>query len=624
MFKKNSLKTKFSLFLIAFAILLLGSLLSLWFLSARKRLMKSARQEVTYDMRLFSENLKTELTNSILELSSLQYRSEEVRQAGKSFKEFTSPLKSTLEQFLLSYPQKYDFLVTHFAPQNLFLRSRAVKVFGGQTHVQSDWVKPSTLPEFFASSIGRDSLHWQIKGPDPSSGNHLTYVYLNGGKAQKVSFLAAISSNYLFDRILETLRFPKTVQPTILDSKGIVIYASQESNLNKFIWQIFPSVGSAFRKQIKTSPGYLITSSKIWYWQTFKLPQITVGFAKNLGPDFQELDATAMRMAGLAGLILLLVLVIVQLLAGRMSDTLHEISTVADKVANGDFSQKIQIDRQDELGALVKSFNEMIDRTRKSYQSLQEMNAALQAKIAELTRTRAELSEKQRLAIIGETVSKISHEIQNKIGGVSIWLQNLEMELKDNPAAAMYISEMKTALHSFLEMLTHFKRFYREPQLQKESVEIPPIVDAVIKQFSDEIRAKGLKIVRTEPSVLRPILADPRQLEEAFLNILINAIYYSPPGGTITIDVKAGSEWVVISFSDEGPGVPEEHTRNLFQPFFTTKSSGSGLGLAIADSIVRAHGGKISFKNLPDGGTRFTIQLPFENKIATSSRMKST
>jgi two-component system sensor histidine kinase HydH len=303
---------------------------------------------------------------------------------------------------------------------------------------------------------------------------------------------------------------------------------------------------------------------------------------------------------------------VVWLMAARMTDTLKEVSSVAARVAGGDFSRKIAIQRQDELGVLIQTFNTMIDRTKGSYESLQAVNWELSEKVAELTRTRAELSQKQRLAIIGETISKISHEIQNKIGGVSIWLQNLETELTENPTARVYLNEMKTALRSFLDMLTHFKRFYREPKLEKQSAALPSVLDAVLLQLTEEIQGKQLTVKRKDQSGVPRLWADPKQLEEAILNIIINAIYYSPPKGTISIEVAADSEEARLLVSDEGPGIPPEHARNLFQPFFTTKSSGSGLGLAIADSIVRAHGGHISFQNLPEKGVTFIVHLPIK------------
>ncbi len=613
-----SLKARVSLFLIISAVVLMGSLLSFLYISGRKSVVTAARREIRTDARLFTENARSELSNNFLELTSLRYQMErlpihEGKEVGQE-----ELWGRFIAQFLTGYAQKYRFLLFKKPEWSQFLSARPVKIFGGETRIRFDWVKRPAVPERLLTTP-RDSLSWRFFPGKVSSENQLLYLRLFSRKEKSLFLLAARSSDTFPEEILRNLNLSRWVSARVTEQNGLILFSPRKSEINRFLPQAVPELQSLWQRN-----GFRRNGSRLFYAERVGVPPFRVIFKKELSPEFHKLNATLLRMILFATGIFMVVLAVVWLMAKRMTDTLGEISAVAERVAEGDFSRKIALHRQDELGRLIDTFNAMIDHTRASYHSMQNLNLELSEKVAELTRTRAELSRKQRLAIIGETVSKISHEIQNKIGGVSIWLQNLEMELKSNSAAAMYIHEMKTALRSFLDMLTHFKRFYREPQLQKEPVEIHSVTDAVIKQFLDEIRAKGLKIVRTEPSVLRPILADPQQVEEAFLNILINAIYYSPPGGTITIDVQADLEWMVISFSDEGPGVPEEHARNLFQPFFTTKSSGSGLGLAIADSIVRAHGGKISFKNLPEGGTRFTIRLPFENKITTNSGIKST
>ena len=611
--------------MIVSAAILMTSLLTFLYVSGRKSLVTSARRDVLNYAQLFAENAKSELANSFLELSSLHYQLEQ------------SPIKSEtdigseelwgrfVEQFLIGYARKYRFLLLRKTDWNQYLLAKPVKIFGGETRVRFDWVQKPPVPAELLIRSGRDSAFWKILPENVLSKNRILYLRSLSPGAKGLLLVAAVSSDVLPEQILQNLYLPKNFSAFVTESNGLVLFSPRKSDINKFLFQINPQVNRLLDKKMATGRGaFLHLGSKIYRAERLDVPPYRVIFEKDLSDDFQVLNATLLRMILFASGILLLVLAVVWLMAKRMTDSLGKVSVVAMRVAEGDFSRKIAVRRQDELGRLIDTFNDMIDRTRASHQSLQEVNRELSEKIDELTRTRAELSQKQRLAIIGETVSKISHEIQNKIGGVSIWLQNLEMELKGNSTTRAYIEEMKTALGSFLEMLTHFKRFYREPQLEKKSVSVSSVIDSVLRQFSDEIQGKGLKIERREDGALQPIWADSQQLEEAFLNILINAIYYSPPGGKVTINVQAGSDWVAVSFSDEGPGIAEEHARNLFQPFFTTKSSGSGLGLAIAESIVRAHGGKISFRNLPEGGAEFKIQLPIKNKSAANARMKNT
>ncbi len=573
--------------------------------------MASGRRDILNRTRLFAENAKSELANSFIELNSLQIQLEQFPiQSGKKVVP-GNRWAQFVKQFLTGYTPKYQFVLFKKADWDQFLLAKPVKIFGGETRVRFDWTQRVPVPDELLIPSARNSAFWTMSPKNVLSKNRLLYLRSFSSGTKGLILVAAISSDVFPEQILQNLHLPKNLSAFITDSNGLVLFSPRKSDINTFLFQTHPRLNRLLDKKITAEEGgFLRRGSKIYRAEILGVPPYRVIFEKDLSEELQALNATLLRMSLFASGILLAVLLVVWLMAKRMTDTLGEVSAVATRVAEGDFSRKIAIHRKDELGTLIGSFNEMIDRTRSSYQSLQRVNAELSEKVAELTRTRAELSQKQRLAIIGETVSKISHEIQNKIGGVSIWLQNLELELKENPTAAAYIEEMKSALQSFLEMLTQFKRFYREPRLKKESVRILSLLEAVLKQFSNEIREKNLQVARTGARKVPSIWADPQQLEEAFLNILINAIYYSPPGGKITVDVQTDAEWVTVSVSDEGPGIPQEQADSLFQPFFTTKSSGSGLGLAVAESVIRAHGGHISARNLPEAGARFAIQLP--------------
>ena len=293
---------------------------------------------------------------------------------------------------------------------------------------------------------------------------------------------------------------------------------------------------------------------------------------------------------------------------GRMTSLLEKITNITNKVANSDFSQKINIKRRDEIGIMIDAFNDMIDRLNASYFAINQVNKQLEKKIGELTKTRVELSQKQRLALVGEAISKISHEIQNKIGGISIWVQNLAMYNQNDETIQLYIQEMQNAIKSFMDMLINFKQFYREPKLNKTQLNIEDLVSVSVNKCLLEFDSKQINLIKkiTHSS----IFADGEQLEQVLINILLNAIYYSPQEATIEISTKTVRNDIVLTISDQGPGIQTEDKEKLFQPFYTTKSSGSGLGLSIARNIIKAHHGKVDFYNNANGGTSFEIYLP--------------
>jgi len=108
------------------------------------------------------------------------------------------------------------------------------------------------------------------------------------------------------------------------------------------------------------------------------------------------------------------------------------------------------------------------------------------------------------------------------------------------------------------------------------------------------------------------IQADGRQMEQVFMNLLLNAIQVMSHKGMVTVATRTQGRQVVVTVSDTGPGIPPDRIGRIFEPFFTTRSQGTGLGLAIVKKIVEAHGGRIEAVSTPGSGARFTVTLPRE------------
>lgn len=608
---KTNLTVKFSLFLVVFTLILLTTILSYLYLSDRNAIKKIATRDVEFYIQLFSENLQTSVTNSVHELHGLQPQLNGNQIKPDKFPQQVLEADNPIERFIIGYSPKYNEMIFFNPSWYKILKTSPVKVFGGDTKILYEWIAPSKS-EFFLFEKDTDQV--KIWGPDIESGERLIYVSIAGNLEEKIFMAATISLDFLIEHTLNNFDFPDDIDVTITDSSGIILYAKQKEYINQYIQRTHPDIGKSINLQPFSDGGDNNRNRKlVWRWHELQIPKINIILSKNISPEIQHLNATFLRMVLYAGIILLFVLVVVRILVQKMTGTFSQITTIADKVANGDFSKKIAIHRQDELGTLINVFNEMVDKINASYRSLNQVNIELQEKIIELTKTRAELSQKQRLALIGETISKISHEIQNKIGGVSIWVQNLEMQLKDDLSAQIYIEEMKNALNSFMAMLANFKRFYREPQLTKTNFSVIKMIENVEHHFYEEIKERKIQVIRCIQNDDIFIHADEDQIEEAFINIFVNALYYSPPEGKIEIRVEQTDLDIILSICDEGPGISNEISTKLLQPFFTTKSSGSGLGLAIVDNIIRAHQGSFSFFNRDKKGACFTIKLPYLN-----------
>ena len=234
---------------------------------------------------------------------------------------------------------------------------------------------------------------------------------------------------------------------------------------------------------------------------------------------------------------------------------------------------------------------------------------------------------RDRLAALGEMAAAIAHEVKNPLAGIEVMAGLLKRRLTDSPDAqavlADIIKEAKMANVIVQEVLA----FVRPIRLQVEDIAVADVIrDAIAGAESHSLKANIA--VRVEvPEALRPIQGDPHQLRQIFTNLMTNAFEAMNGSGTIDIIATAieGEDeasstdhatgpMVLITISDNGPGIPPEVMDRIFSPFFTTKPQGSGLGLAIVRKIVDAHDGRIDVGSRQGGGTVFRVTLPVRSQ----------
>ncbi len=219
-----------------------------------------------------------------------------------------------------------------------------------------------------------------------------------------------------------------------------------------------------------------------------------------------------------------------------------------------------------------------------------------------------------RLASIGELVAGIAHELNNPLTSV-IGFSQLLME-KDTPDyirkdLAFIESEAKRAVSITGNLLT----FARKHAPVKQLYQINNIIEDALKLRAYSHRVNAIKVESHLAPDLPEVLVDSFQMQQVFLNIIINAEYFMTEAhrrGTLTITTEKQNGSVMISFADDGPGIPLENLSRIFDPFFTTKGTGkgTGLGLSICHGIVAEHGGQIYARSQVGKGTTIFIELP--------------
>ncbi|MTE25661.1 sensor histidine kinase [Winogradskyella ouciana] len=217
-----------------------------------------------------------------------------------------------------------------------------------------------------------------------------------------------------------------------------------------------------------------------------------------------------------------------------------------------------------------------------------------------------------RLSILGEITAGIAHELNTPLANILGFSELLKDDLKSNSKAISDIDKIiKNAIFS-REVVKKLMFFACEMPQEMKRVNIIVHIKNAIKLLDATFKKEQVKyIVKTEEDELW-LRADPIQLTQIIFNLLMNAIYFSPKNGLITINTFSSKNNIVLKISDEGPGFKKDNLSKVFQPFFTTKpmGDGSGLGLSVVHGIVASHKGTIAAENNTKKGATFTITLP--------------
>jgi len=224
----------------------------------------------------------------------------------------------------------------------------------------------------------------------------------------------------------------------------------------------------------------------------------------------------------------------------------------------------------------------------------------------ELSQAQEQLLRTEKLSSIGTLAAAIGHDMGNILGPMSILAERLarkgELDEQSREILLQQVRRLNTLLRRLLSLA-------RPQATEKKPVDVNEVVDVIAGLVTTEARHRGLELREDLSEGLPLVEADASQLEQALLNLVINALEACPAGCTVTLLTREDEGDVVISVVDNGPGMSEETQQNLFQPFHTTKAGGTGLGLFSARRIVQEHNGVIEVDSREGKGTTVSIRL---------------
>jgi signal transduction histidine kinase len=220
--------------------------------------------------------------------------------------------------------------------------------------------------------------------------------------------------------------------------------------------------------------------------------------------------------------------------------------------------------------------------------------------------------QQEKLASIGRLAAGVAHEINNPLTTILTTSMLLQEDLRTEDPMHQELETIANETLRCRKIVTALLDFARQSQPVKQEIRLQEIIAETALLTRKQAAFKDVAVTAHCPADLPPIEADKGQIHQALINLVVNAIAATDPGGKISISCNGpdARDAVTIAVSDTGVGIPAEELEKVFEPFFTTRETGTGLGLSITSGIVAQHGGSMEVKSTVGQGTTFTIRLP--------------
>ncbi|MGA8761627.1 MAG: ATP-binding protein, partial [Candidatus Sulfotelmatobacter sp.] len=241
----------------------------------------------------------------------------------------------------------------------------------------------------------------------------------------------------------------------------------------------------------------------------------------------------------------------------------------------------------------------------------------------DLRRTQEQLLQSEKMSAVGQLIAGVAHELNNPLTAILGYAQLLESEGL-NERAHDYVSKLFKQAQRTHRVVQNLLSFARQRKPERSEVDIRKILDETLALRDYDLKVNSIVVAKDLPADAAPVVADPHQIEQVFLNIInnaVDAVLETGRAGKLSIRVRCEDGHVCTQFADDGPGLKDP--KRIFDPFYTTKSvgKGTGLGLSICYGIVKEHGGDITAHNAPEGGAVIEVRLPLAAQAGVKPEM---
>jgi signal transduction histidine kinase len=318
-----------------------------------------------------------------------------------------------------------------------------------------------------------------------------------------------------------------------------------------------------------------------------------------VGFSLEPIERQVRDVAGKAGLVALILMLGNSIMTALYVETLIRpilhLNQTMNRAGEGDFTVRAPTRHGDEVAELAEVFNRMMAEleTAREREKLQ----------------RAQLAQTEKMVAVGTLAAGVAHEVNNPLAGVLASIENMRDNPDDEEMRDRYLQLIADGLRRIERTVANLLNFSRPREIKLERTSINHNLRHVVELVGYQLRASGVEVEMDLDSDPASVEADHFQMEQLFLNLVLNALDAMRDGGTLYLRTRVRGGKVIAEVRDTGHGIPAEVRDRIFDPFFTTREigEGTGLGLAVSGSIVAAHGGRIELESSVGRGTTFRI-----------------
>ena len=293
---------------------------------------------------------------------------------------------------------------------------------------------------------------------------------------------------------------------------------------------------------------------------------------------------------------LLFMITTAYLISGNIVGSIVRFESYAQRIAAGDFTP--------------------ITPSRRYRDEFTDLGLAINHMMVELRKHEAMLIQAHKMRAIGTLTAGVAHELNNPLNNISITVHMLleDFEELDDVERKDMLGDVVKEVGRAKKIVSNLLDFTRESETKLEDLDLVRLVEGTISLVGNQIKIAGIKVELSVADDRPSIVGDSQQLQQVFLNLILNAVQASSRGGKIQVLVHPSDEpgHLAVKVIDYGTGIPEHHLHRIFDPFFTTKAKGkgTGLGLSVSRGIVAKHDGRMLVDSKVGRGTVFTVVLP--------------